>query len=84
LPNTKPAKNEKDDYPYREQMDLLKRACDRAHALGTDKIRGFTFWRVAQPGSLSQRIGDELSKAAEVASRPGMRLVIENQVMGGS
>jgi L-ribulose-5-phosphate 3-epimerase len=79
LPNTKPAKNEKDDYPYREQMDLLKRACDRAHALGADKIRGFTFWRVTEPGTLSQRIAEELAKAAEVAKRSGMRLVIENE-----
>jgi sugar phosphate isomerase/epimerase len=79
LPNTKPAKNEKDDYPYQEQMDLLKRACDRAHALDADKIRGFTFWRVTEPRTLSQRIAEELAKAAEVAKRSGMRLVIENE-----
>ncbi len=79
LPGTKAAKNEKDDYPYRDQMDLLKRACDRAHALGTDKIRGFTFWRVAEPENLSPRIAEELTKAAEFASRAGMRLVIENE-----
>jgi len=79
LPDTKPTKNEKDAYPYRDQMDLLKRACDRAHSLGADKIRGFTFWRVAEPEKLSQRIAEELAKAAEVASRAGMRLVIENE-----
>ena len=79
LPGTKAAKNEKDAYPYGDQMELLKRACDRAHALGTDKIRGFTFWRVAEPGTLSPRIAEELVKAAEVAKRSGMRLVIENE-----
>jgi len=79
LPGTKPAKNEKDAYPYRDQMELLKRACDRAHALGANKIRGFTFWRVAEPGNLSPRIAEELAKAAEAASRAGMRLVIENE-----
>src|SRR5882757_1126185 len=67
LPDTKPVGSEKDSYPYREQMELLKRACDRAHALGADKIRGFTFWRVEQPGNLSQRIAEELAKAADVA-----------------
>jgi len=79
LPGTKLLKSEKDIYPYSAQMDLLKRASDRAHALGADKIRAFTFWRVANPEQISGRIAEELEKAAEVASRAGMRLVIENE-----
>jgi sugar phosphate isomerase/epimerase len=79
LPGTMPAKVQKDSYPYREQIELLKRACDRAHSFGAEKIRGFTFWRVAEPGMLSDRIAAELEKAAEVAQRAGMRLVIENE-----
>lgn len=79
LPGTKPVSSEKDSYPYTGQTDLLKRACDRAHALGAEKVRGFTFWRVAEPGKLAGRIADELDKAAEVANRGGMRLVIENE-----
>ena len=79
LPGTQPVKAEKDPYGYAGQMDLLKRACDRAHALGADKIRGFTFWRVAEPGTLWERIAEELGKAADVANRAGMRLVIENE-----
>jgi L-ribulose-5-phosphate 3-epimerase len=79
LPGTEPLKAQKDDYGYAAQMDLLKRACDRAHAFGTDKIRGFTFWRVTEPEKLSRRIAEELDKAAEVAHAAGMRLVIENE-----
>ena len=79
LPGTKPLGPEKDAYPYPEQMELLKRASDRAHQLGTDKIRGFTFWRVAEPKRLSKRIAEELEKAADVARNAGMRLVIENE-----
>jgi sugar phosphate isomerase/epimerase len=79
LPGTSPVKNQRDILGYREQTDLLKRACDRAHTLGTDKIRGFTFWRVAEPGKLSKRIAEELEKAAGIANRAGMRLVIENE-----
>ncbi len=79
LPGTKPVKGPKDNYAYPTQMELLKRACDRAHALGTDKIRGFTFWRVVEPGKLSEQIAEELRKAAEVARGAGMRLVIENE-----
>jgi sugar phosphate isomerase/epimerase len=79
LPGTTPVSGDKDSHAYRQQMDLLKRACDRAHAVGTDKIRGFTFWRVAEPEKLSDRIAEELDKAAEVARGAGARLVIENE-----
>lgn len=79
LPGTTPVSGDKDSVPYKQQLDLLKRACDRAHAVGTDKIRGFTFWRVAEPGKLSGRIAEELGKAGDVAKRAGMRLVIENE-----
>lgn len=79
LPGTTPTEKNRDSYAYASQMDLLKRACDRAHALRATKIRGFTFWRVADPEQLTTRIADELDKAAEVARHEGMRLVIENE-----
>lgn len=66
-------------YPYSEQMELLKRAIDRAHAWGTDQLRIFTFWRVAEPGKIYGRISEEVEKAAEVAKSDGVRLVIENE-----
>jgi sugar phosphate isomerase/epimerase len=79
LPGTKPMKREKDICAYSDQIELLKRASDRAHALGTDKIRAFTFWRVTEPQTISRRIAEELAKAVEVAERAGVRLVIENE-----
>lgn len=79
LPGTKPVKGETSSSGYSGQMDLLKRACERAHTLGADKIRGFTFWRVAEPEKLSDRIAEELDRAADIANRAGMRLVIENE-----
>jgi L-ribulose-5-phosphate 3-epimerase len=79
LPGTKPLGHENDSYPYPGQMDLLKRAAERCHAWGTDMVRGFTFWRVAEPEKLYPRISEELTKAAEVAKKEGVRLVIENE-----
>ena len=79
LPGTKPVRHEADSYPYPGQMDLLKRAAERCHAWGTDKVRGFTFWRVEDPEKIYPRISEELSKAAEVAQQEGVRLVIENE-----
>lgn len=79
LPGTKPVAGGKDAYPYAGQMDLLKRAMDRAAALGTDKLRVFAFYRVAEPGPHFPRIAEELSKAAELAQSGGMRLVLEDE-----
>jgi sugar phosphate isomerase/epimerase len=79
LPGTTPLGSPKDIYPYAGQMDLLKRAIERAQALGADTLRVFTFWRVAEPAQHFARIADELSKAAEVARNNGIRLAIENE-----
>ncbi len=79
LPGTKNVVGEKDAYPYSGQMDLLKRAMDRAHVLGTDKLRVFAFWRVADPEAHFPRIAAELARAAEVAGGGGVRLVLEDE-----
>jgi sugar phosphate isomerase/epimerase len=79
LPGTVPVGNPKDAYPYSEQMDLLKRAAARAHAWGTETLRGFTFWRVAEPEKIAGRVPEELEKAAAVARGAGVRLVIEDE-----
>jgi len=79
LPGTENVVKEKDAYPYSQQMDLLDRAIDRAQALGTDKLRVFAFWRVADPQRYYPRIAEELTKAAEVAEKAKMRLVLEDE-----
>jgi sugar phosphate isomerase/epimerase len=79
LPGTKPIGREGNSHLYSGQMDLLKRALDRAHAWGSDTVRGFTFWRVAEPKSIFPRISEELAKAAAVAEKEGICLAIENE-----
>jgi sugar phosphate isomerase/epimerase len=80
LPGTKPVSMEGGYHiPYSGQMDLLKRAMDRCHAWGTDKVRIFTFWRVANPEAIYTRVSEDLAKAASVAQSEGVRLVIENE-----
>lgn len=79
LPGTKTLGAGTPVYPYAEQMDLLKRAMERAHAWGTDTLRIFTFWRVAEPATISGRIIGEVQKAAEIAKSGGIRLAIENE-----
>ena len=79
LPGTTAIASESGGFPYSGQMDLLKRAIDRAHAWGSDTIRGFTFWRVANPKTIYPRISEELAKAAAVAEKAGIRIAIEDE-----
>lgn len=64
---------------FSRQMDDLKRAADAAHALGTDRIRIFTFRRVAEPAQVFGRIVDELQKALEIARQRDITLLVENE-----
>lgn len=64
---------------FRRQMDDLKRAADAAHALGTQKIRIFTFRRVAQPPSVFSRVVEELEKAIAIAKQHDITLLVENE-----
>ncbi len=79
LPGTTSVSSQKDLYHYSGQMDLLKRAIERAQALGTDKVRVFAFWRTAQPETHFPRIAEELEKAAELARTNGIRLLLEDE-----
>jgi sugar phosphate isomerase/epimerase len=64
---------------FARQMDELKRAADAAHALGTNKLRIFTFSRVADPDAIFDRIVEELHKALGVAKEQDVLLVVENE-----
>ena len=84
LPGTTPLQeNGRDLNPvageYERQLDDLKRAADAAHALGTDRVRLFTFKRVADPSAIFNRITDDLNKAIAVAKQGGITLLVENE-----
>lgn len=64
---------------FGRQMDDLKRAGAAAHALGTDRIRIFTFRRVADPSSIFERVVEQLQGALDVAKRQDITLLIENE-----
>jgi len=64
---------------FARQMDELRRAADAAHALGTKKVRIFTFLRVPNPDTIFDRIVEELQKAIAVAKEQDVVLVVENE-----
>ncbi len=84
LPGTRPVgENAADLNPakgeYAGQMDDLKGAADAAHALGTDRVRIFTFKRVADPSAVFDRVVEELQKAIAVAKQHDITLLVENE-----
>jgi sugar phosphate isomerase/epimerase len=84
LPGTQPlGENASDLNPehgeYGRQLEDLKRAAEMAHILGTDRLRIFTFKRVAHPDAIFDRIVNEINKALPVAKQAGVVLVVENE-----
>ncbi len=83
LPGTTPLGHNPSDLnpahgEYDKQLDDLKRAADAAHALGTEKVRIFTFRRVEDPDAIFQRIVGDLHKAIDVAKERDITLLVEN------
>lgn len=64
---------------FNRQMEDLKRAAEAAHTLGTDRVRIFTFHRVADPNAMFSRIVDSLHNALDVARQQGITLLVENE-----
>jgi L-ribulose-5-phosphate 3-epimerase len=84
LPGTKPLHESATELnpaegQFARQMDELKKAADAAHALGTNKLRIFTFSRVENPDAILDRIVEELHKALVVAKEQDVVLVVENE-----
>ena len=66
-------------YTDRDTAELLRRSFDIAHFFGTEKIRIFSYWRVSDPEKAYPYVRDRLAKAAELAGRNGITLMIENE-----
>jgi sugar phosphate isomerase/epimerase len=64
---------------FSQQDGILERAMARAKSFGTDRVRIFSFLRVAEPGAVFDRVAKELDRTAGIAQREGIRLVLENE-----
>jgi sugar phosphate isomerase/epimerase len=79
-----PARPEKRDtfhanFTEQDSDDLLRRAFDLARFFGTDKVRIFSYWRVDEPEKVYPDVRNRLSKAATLARRNKITLVLENE-----
>lgn len=64
---------------FSQQAAVLERAFARAKDFGTDKVRIFSFLRVADPNTVFDRVAKELDRTADIAKREGIRPVLENE-----
>jgi len=64
---------------YREHLDILRNCILLAKSLGTNVIRGFTFWRKNHMEEYLERIIEKFQKPVEMLESEGMLLGIENE-----
>lgn len=57
----------------------LERVIQLAELLGTRRIRIFSFWREKEPSRYTDEIAGHLRRAAEMAERRGVQLLLENE-----
>ncbi len=79
-----PAQPEKRDtfraeFTEQDSEHLLEKSFELAAFFGTSKVRIFSYWRVEEPEKAYPLVRDRLAKAAALAARRGIVLVLENE-----
>jgi len=64
---------------FETRAEDVRRGARAAQMLGADKMRVFTFSRVAEPESVMQRVAEILGEMALVAGKEGVKMLIENE-----
>jgi L-ribulose-5-phosphate 3-epimerase len=62
-------------FTFDQQDEVLERAIDVAKAFGTDRVRCFDFWRLADPTPYRAAINEKLLDAATRAGQKGIILL---------
>jgi L-ribulose-5-phosphate 3-epimerase len=65
-------------FTFDQQDEVLDRAIEMAKAFGTDRVRCFDFWRLADPAPYRAAINEKLLDAATKSGQKGIILLLEN------
>jgi L-ribulose-5-phosphate 3-epimerase len=84
LPKMPAHANEKRDefkasFTEQDADSLLEKSFGLARFFGTHKVRIFSYWRVEDPDKAYPMVRDRLAKAAQVAAKNDIILVLENE-----
>jgi len=64
---------------YQEHLEILRNCGELAKSLGTNIVRGFTFWRKGSLDGYLERIVEKFQKPLEIIEAEGIILGIENE-----
>ena len=67
------------DFTDQDSDSLLQKSFELARFFGTTKVRIFSFWRAGQPEKAYPLVRDRLAKAAALAAKSGVVLMLENK-----
>jgi L-ribulose-5-phosphate 3-epimerase len=67
------------DYTFEQQDEVMERSIELARAFNTDRIRGFDFWRLADPAPYRAAMDAKLREAAEKIGKQNMIFLLENE-----
>src|SRR5215470_6367225 len=67
------------DFTFKQQDELLDRACELASVFNTEHVRIFDFWRLEDQARYRSAIDERLIAAATSASRRKVTLLLENE-----
>jgi L-ribulose-5-phosphate 3-epimerase len=67
------------NFTDQDTEELLNKSFKLAHFFGTDKVRIFSYWRVDNPEKAYPHVRNRLAKAAGMAARNRIVLVLENE-----
>jgi sugar phosphate isomerase/epimerase len=85
LPQMPAKSNEKRDeykanFVESDADPLLEKSFRLARFFGTNKVRIFSYWRVADPEKAYPMVAERLRKAAQLAAKNDIQLVLENEM----
>src|ERR1039457_6210785 len=78
-PDAQARREARQQVEFDKRIENLRKCIDAAHALGTDRVRVFTFLRVEEPEKLFPQIAEVLDPMCKIAQQEGVRLLIENE-----
>jgi sugar phosphate isomerase/epimerase len=64
---------------FDRRREDFQRAFHNCHVLGVDKMRVFTFLRVAEPRTVFQQVADVIGEMAAMAAKENIHLLVENE-----
>ncbi len=67
------------DFTYEQQNEVLDKCVEAAKAFGTDRVRGFDFWRLEDQAPYRAAINARLREAAAALAKHKLIFLLENE-----